>query len=135
MSADGRPYYVMDFVEGDSITVHAQQQRLSMAARVELVAKLADAVAHAHTHLIVHRDLKPSNVLVDPRGEPRVLDFGIAKLIEESGNQTMTRTGMRVLSPAYAAPEQILGGVIGTATDVCAMGLLLCELLVGVVER
>ena len=135
MSADGRPYYVMDFVEGDSITVHAQQQRLSMAARVELVAKLADAVAHAHTHLIVHRDLKPSNVLVDPRGEPRVLDFGIAKLIEESGNQTMTRTGMRVLSPAYAAPEQILGGVIGTATDVYAMGLLLCELLVGVLPH
>ncbi|MBX3690236.1 serine/threonine-protein kinase [Dokdonella sp.] len=130
MSADGRPYYVMDFVEGDSITLHAQQQQLSLAARVELIAKLADAVAHAHTQLIVHRDLKPSNVLVDARGEPRVLDFGIAKLIEESGNQTMTQTGMRVLSPAYAAPEQILGGIIGTATDVYALGLLLCELLV-----
>ncbi|TXI75197.1 MAG: serine/threonine-protein kinase [Dokdonella sp.] len=131
MSADGRPYYVMDYVEGDSITGHAQQQHLSLSARVELIARVADAVAHAHTQLIVHRDLKPSNVLVDARGEPRVLDFGIAKLIEESGNQTVTRTGMRVLSPAYAAPEQILGGTIGTATDVYALGLLLCELLVG----
>jgi len=131
MSTDGRPYYVMDHVEGESLTRHAARQRLGVEARVELLAKVADAVAHAHAQLVVHRDLKPSNVLVDARGEPRVLDFGIAKLIEESGEQTMTGTGARVLSPAYAAPEQILGEPVGTPADVYALGLILCELLTG----
>jgi serine/threonine-protein kinase len=135
MSTDGRPYYVMDHVEGESITVHAAKQRLAVEARVELLARVADAVAYAHAQLVVHRDLKPSNVLVDARGEPRVLDFGIAKLIEESGEQTMTGTGARVLSPAYAAPEQILGEPVGTPTDVYALGLMLCELLTGRLPR
>lgn len=131
MSADGRPFYVMDHVDGEPITVYASRHQLDVRARVELLVKVVDAVAYAHAQLIVHRDLKPSNVLVDREGEPRVLDFGIAKLIEESGEQTMTGTGMRMLSPAYAAPEQILGEPIGTATDVYALGLMLCELLVG----
>lgn len=131
MTADGRPFYVMDYVDGETITAHARQWQLDVRARVELLAKVADAVAYAHTQLIVHRDLKPSNVLVDNQGAPRVLDFGIAKLIEESGEQTMTGTGMRLLSPAYAAPEQILGEAIGTPTDVYALGLMLCELLTG----
>jgi len=135
MSADGRPYYVMDYVDGQPITLHAQQHRLGIAARVELLAKVADAVAHAHAQLVVHRDLKPSNLLIDSAGEPRVLDFGIAKLIEESGDQTMTGTGLRVMSPAYAAPEQILGEPISTATDVYSLGLMLCELLVGVLPH
>ncbi|MCB1576323.1 MAG: tetratricopeptide repeat protein, partial [Xanthomonadales bacterium] len=100
-----------------------------------MLARVADAVAYAHAQLVVHRDLKPSNVLVDSQGEPRVLDFGIAKLIEESGEQTQTGTGLRVMSPAYAAPEQILGEPIGTATDVYALGLMLCELLVGQLPR
>jgi serine/threonine-protein kinase len=121
----------MDYVAGESITVHAEKQRLGVEARVELLARVADAVAYAHAQLVVHRDLKPSNVLVDSRGEPRVLDFGIAKLIEESGEQTLTGTGARVLSPAYAAPEQILGEPIGTPTDVYALALMLCELLTG----
>jgi serine/threonine-protein kinase len=131
MSADGRPFYVMDYVDGETITQHAAAHRLDVAARVELLARVAEAVAYAHAQLVVHRDLKPSNVLVDTAGAPRVLDFGIAKLIEESGEQTRTGTGLRVLSPAYAAPEQILGEPIGTATDVYALGLMLCELLVG----
>ena len=130
-NADGRPFYVMDYVEGQSITDYAASRGLDMRNRVMLLATVADAVAYAHSQLVVHRDLKPSNVLVDAGGEPRVLDFGIAKLIEESGEHTMTGTGLRVLSPAYAAPEQILGEPIGTATDVYALGLMLCELLVG----
>lgn len=131
MSADGRPFYVMEHVDGRAITRYAAEHRIDVAARVALLAKVADAVAYAHTQLIVHRDLKPSNVLVDAAGEPRVLDFGIAKLIEPSGEETVTGTGLRVLSPAYAAPEQILGEPVGTTTDVYALGLMLCELLVG----
>ncbi|HEY6939931.1 serine/threonine-protein kinase, partial [Dokdonella sp.] len=135
MSADGRPFYVMDHVDGEPLTGHASRHRLDVVARVALLAKVAEAVAYAHAQLVVHRDLKPSNVLVDASGEPRVLDFGIAKLLEESGEQTRTGTGLRVLSPAYAAPEQILGEAIGTATDVYALGLMLCELLVGRLPR
>lgn len=135
MTADGRPFYVMDHVDGAPITSYARQNVLGVCERVDLLAKVADAVAYAHTQLVVHRDLKPSNVLVDRIGEPRVLDFGIAKLIEESGEQTLTGTGMRVLSPAYAAPEQILGETIGTTTDVYTLGLLLCELLTGELPR
>lgn len=135
MTTDGRPYYVMDYVDGHSITVHAGQKALDVRARTRMLAAVADAVAYAHTQLIVHRDLKPSNVLVDSHGEPRVLDFGIAKLIEESGEHTQTGTGLRVMSPAYAAPEQILGEAIGTTTDVYALGLLLCELLTGQLPR
>ncbi|MEO8671466.1 MAG: serine/threonine-protein kinase [Tahibacter sp.] len=131
MSSDGRPYYVMEFVDGLPITEHAARHGLAVRARVELLAQVAEAVAYAHTQLIVHRDLKPSNVFVNRSGEPRVLDFGIAKLLEESADQTQTGTGLRVLSPAYAAPEQILGEAIGTATDVYALALMLCELLVG----
>ena len=131
MSADARPYYVMDHVDGLPITAYAAQHRLGVRERTALLAKVAVAVAYAHTQLVVHRDLKPSNVLVDSAGEPRVLDFGIAKLLEASAEQTVTGTGMRVLSPAYAAPEQILGEAIGTATDVYALGLMLCELLIG----
>ena len=134
-NADGRPFYVMDFVDGQPITDYAATRQLDARARVALLATVADAVAYAHSQLVVHRDLKPSNVLVDRAGEPRVLDFGIAKLIEESGDQTLTGTGLRVLSPAYAAPEQILGEPISTATDVYALGLMLCELLVGELPR
>ena len=135
MSDDGRPFYVMDHVGGRPLTTYATQTHLDVTARVALLARVAEAVAYAHTQLVVHRDLKPSNVLVDAEGEPRVLDFGIAKLLEESGEQTRTGTGLRVLSPAYAAPEQILGESIGTATDVYALGLMLCELLVGRLPR
>ncbi|MGB4860457.1 MAG: serine/threonine-protein kinase, partial [Dokdonella sp.] len=131
MSSEGRPFYVMDFVDGQPITDYAAAHALDVRARVILLASVADAVAYAHSQLIVHRDLKPSNVLVNLDGEPRVLDFGIAKLIEETDDATMTGIGMRVLSPAYAAPEQILGEPVGTATDVYALGLMLCELLTG----
>ncbi|HUD43704.1 MAG TPA: serine/threonine-protein kinase [Dokdonella sp.] len=135
MTADGRPFYVMEHVHGSPVTVHAAERRLDVAARIALLAKVADAVAYAHAHLVVHRDLKPSNVLVDADGEPRVLDFGIAKLIEDTGEQTVTGTGARVLSPAYAAPEQILGEPVGTTADVYALGLLMSELLTGALPQ
>jgi tetratricopeptide (TPR) repeat protein len=135
ITADGRPFYVMEHVHGHPLTVHAAERRLDVAARIALLAKVADAVAYAHTHLVVHRDLKPSNVLVDAAGEPRVLDFGIAKLIEDTGEQTVTGTGARVLSPAYAAPEQILGEPVGTTADVYALGMLMGELLTGALPQ
>jgi serine/threonine-protein kinase len=135
LSADARPYYAMEYVDGRSITEHAAAGKLGVRERVALVAKVADAVAYAHAQLVVHRDLKPSNVLVDAQHEPHVLDFGIAKLLEDSGDAGLTSTGMRVLSPAYAAPEQVLGEPVGTATDVYALGLMLCELLVGELPR
>ncbi len=131
VSPDGRPYYVMEHVDGASVTRHANEQALDVRARVALIAVIADAVAHAHAQLVVHRDLKPSNVLVDASGMPHLLDFGIAKLLEESGEQTLTGTGMRLLSPAYASPEQIRGEPVGTGTDVYALGVLLFELLTG----
>lgn len=131
MSGDGQPYFVMEHVAGAPLVEYANQRHLDVAARVELIAKVADALAHAHAQLIVHRDLKPSNVLIDDADEPRVLDFGIAKLLEQSGNQTRTGTGLRVMSPAYAAPEQLLGEPISTRTDIYSLGLLLYELLLG----
>src|SRR5205085_10056729 len=99
--------------------------------RVALLAEVCDAVAYAPTQLVVHRDIKPSNVLVDANGQPRVLDFGIAKLLGDADDGTLTGTGSRVMSPAYAAPEQILGEAAGTATDVYSLGVVLYELLTG----
>lgn len=128
ITADGRPYYVMDLVEGSVITEAARS--MNVRERVRLVIKVCEAVAFAHARLVVHRDLKPSNILVDARGEPRVLDFGIAKLLDGS-DETQTNTGERVMSPAYAAPEQILGEPIGVAADIYALGVLLYELLTG----
>ncbi len=131
MDADGRPYFVMEHVRGSKVTDYAASARLDVRARVGLIAAIADAVVHAHAQLVVHRDIKPSNVIVDGEGVPHLLDFGIAKLLEPSGEQTMTGTGMRVLSPAYAAPEQIRGEAVGTTADVYALGVLLHELLTG----
>jgi serine/threonine-protein kinase len=131
MSEDGRPYYVMERVAGLPLTTFAAANGLGVRERVALVAAIADAVGYAHAQLVVHRDLKPSNVIVDQRGVPHLLDFGIAKLLEDTGEQTMTGTGVRALSPAYAAPEQILGDTVGTPADIYALGVLLYELLTG----
>lgn len=131
MTADGRPYFVMERVDGLPATRHAAQHGLDLRARVRLVAAVADAIGVAHAQLIVHRDIKPANVLVDAQGQPHLLDFGIAKVLEDTGEDTLTGTGTRLLSPAYAAPEQILGQPVGTATDIYAMGVLLFELLTG----
>jgi len=131
MSSDGRPWYAMDHVDGEPIFAYATRKALDLQARVGLVARVADAVAYAHSRLVVHRDLKPGNILVDANGAPHLLDFGIAKLLEDTSEEQLTGTGAQIMSPAYAAPEQILGEPVSTATDVYALGVVLHELVTG----
>ncbi|MBB5207367.1 serine/threonine-protein kinase [Chiayiivirga flava] len=131
LAPDGRPWYAMEHVEGVPIALHARQRALDVRERVALVAQVCDAVAHAQTRLVVHRDLKPSNILVGADGQPHVLDFGIAKLLDDTDDAELTRTGVRALSPAYAAPEQASGEPVSTATDVFSLGVVLYELLTG----
>jgi len=131
MDADGRPYLVMEYVEGAPITDWAREHGLPLRERLALMRKVCEAVAYAQGRLVVHRDLKPSNILVDAQGEPHLLDFGIAKLLDDTPDAHHTRTGLHALSPAYAAPEQINGETISTATDVHALGVVLYELLTG----
>jgi eukaryotic-like serine/threonine-protein kinase len=131
VSADGRPWLAMEYVEGLPITEFARRHGLGLAQRVRLLLRVARAVAFAQSRLVVHRDLKPSNILIDAEGRPRLLDFGIAKLIDVPGQPEATQTSLRPLSPAYAAPEQLADGAITTATDVFALGMVLHELLTG----
>jgi len=128
----GQPFLVLEYVEGSRIDRYAADRLLGVEARLELFLQVADAIAHAHANLVVHRDLKPSNVLVDKDGRVKLLDFGIATLVDPgSEGVAMTLTGGRALTPEHAAPEQAIGGTITTATDVYALGVLLYELLVG----
>ena len=135
VNEDGTPWYAMEFVRGSHIVRHVEAQALDTRARVELLLQVVDAVAHAQSLLVVHRDLKPSNILVDAQGRARVLDFGIARLLDDSAEAQLTGTGVRVFSPAYAAPEQIRGTAVGTAADVFALGAVLFELLTGQVPH
>ncbi|MEO8670754.1 MAG: serine/threonine-protein kinase [Tahibacter sp.] len=132
VSGDGLPYLVMEFVEGRALIDAANALSLDLGARLTLFLKICDAVAFAHRRLIVHRDLKPSNVLLSDDQQPKLLDFGIAKLLDDVDDEPLTGTGMRALTPGYAAPEQILGQPISTATDVYALGVMLYELLTGI---
>ncbi|MGY6555185.1 MAG: protein kinase domain-containing protein [Wenzhouxiangella sp.] len=129
MTEDDLPFFVMERVNGQAITDYARQQSLGVRERVGLLLAVCDAVAYAQQRLVVHRDLKPSNVLVDEDGRVRLLDFGIAKLLEDGPDGRETASGLLAMSPAYAAPEQILGQPVSTATDVYALGLLAYELL------
>jgi len=133
MLDNGRPYLVMEYVDGEPITAYADRNRLSVNERINLFSQVCEAVAYAHRHLVIHRDLKPSNVLVTEDGAAKLLDFGIATLVDEGGapNHGLTQTGRRLLTPHYAAPEQILDEPITTATDVYALGVLLYVLLTG----
>jgi WD40 repeat protein/tRNA A-37 threonylcarbamoyl transferase component Bud32 len=124
----GQPYLVMEYVDGVPISRYATDHRLSLAERLELFNRAAAAVAFAHQRLIVHRDLKPSNMLVTRDGAPKLLDFGIAKLLDGDGREASTRTGMQLLTPEYASPEQVRGQPITTATDVYSLGAVLYEL-------
>jgi serine/threonine protein kinase/tetratricopeptide (TPR) repeat protein len=131
---DGSPYYVMEYVQGLPITEYCERERLGLRERVALFRTVCDAVAYAHRNLVVHRDLKPGNVLVNANGVPKLLDFGIAKLLLADGvpdAAEQTATGQRYFSPLYAAPEQLLGQPISVGCDVYALGLLLCECLTG----
>ncbi len=125
----GQPYFVMEYVDGVPVTTHAARAGLDRRPRIDLLDRVAEAVSHAHQRLVVHRDLKPSNVLVRADGTPKLLDFGVAKLLEigDSGAATSTR----VWTPGYASPEQKAGEPVTTATDVYALGVLLRELLTG----
>ncbi len=128
---DGQPYIVMEFVAGLSITAHAQSRGLGQRQRLALFQQVLAAVDHAHRHLVVHRDLKPSNVLVTEDGQVKLLDFGIAKLLAAPADASALTQDAAVLTPRYAAPEQVLGTPVSTATDVYAAGVLLHELLTG----
>lgn len=127
--ADGTPWFVMEYVEGRSITDYAAATHATVAERLRLVRAICVAVQHAHAHTIIHRDIKPSNVLVTATGQIKLLDFGIAKRLDHDADDSATRTGERMLTPAYAAPEQFTGGPLGVQTDVYAIGILLFELL------
>jgi eukaryotic-like serine/threonine-protein kinase len=131
---DGRPFLVMEHVEGRSITEYCDQHRLPIDARLELFTLVGAAVQHAHRNLVVHRDLKPSNILVTGEGQVKLLDFGIAKLLSDDDmprSAPRTRTGWLLMTPEYASPEQVLGEPMTTASDVYQLGILLYELLVG----
>jgi serine/threonine-protein kinase len=123
----GAPWLALEYVDGEPVTDYCRRHALGLRERVALLAKICGAVDHAHRHLIVHRDLKPANVLVGADGEPKLLDFGIARLLDGSARETTAAA----LTPAYAAPEQLRGGVVSTATDVYALGLLAFRLLAG----
>jgi serine/threonine-protein kinase len=127
----GQPYLVMQYVDGVPITRSANDRGLDLEGRLRLFTTVCDAVQFAHANLVVHRDLKPSNILVTGQGEVRLLDFGIAKLLDLDGAESSTTGDLLLLTPEHAAPEQFLGGAITTATDVYALGVLLYELLVG----
>ncbi|MEE8524038.1 MAG: serine/threonine-protein kinase [Thermoanaerobaculia bacterium] len=133
-TADGRPYLVMELVDGLPIDLYCDRGRLSIDRRLRLFQDVCAAVEYAHRSLLVHRDLKPANILVTTDGAPKLLDFGIAKLLG-SGRIDLTvqptRTGLRPMTPSYASPEQIRGGAITTASDTYALGVLLYRLLTG----
>jgi eukaryotic-like serine/threonine-protein kinase len=131
----GQPWLALEYVEGQTLTEWCDAQRLGVAARVRLFRQVLLAVQHAHANLVIHRDLKPGNILVTPQGEVRLLDFGIAKLMEQEGSTIaeteLTRVSGRPMTPQYAAPEQLLGQPLTTACDVYSLGVVLYELLCG----
>ena len=129
---EGVPYLVMEFIEGEPITVWCDRQALGTAERLRLFVRVCEGVEFAHRDLVVHRDLKPANILVTKDGTPKLLDFGIAKLLEpDADDESTTLTGVQVMTPDYASPEQVRGEPVSTSADVYALGLILYELLTG----
>ncbi len=131
---DGRPYIVMEYVDGIPIDAWCDQQRLPTARRLALFLQICDAIHYAHQNLVIHRDIKPGNILVRPDGTVKLLDFGIAKLISSDRSSTPTEktaTSMRLMTPQYASPEQVKGDPVTTASDVYLLGIVLYELLTG----
>jgi len=128
---DGRPYFAMEYVNGIPINEYCDQKRLTIRQRLILFRQVCNAVHYAHKNLIVHRDLKPSNIIVTNDGDLKLLDFGIAKLLDDSNGQTLTQTGMQLHTPAYASPEQLTNDLVTTASDIYALGILFFEILSG----
>src|SRR5260370_22393682 len=133
-TADDLPYFVMEFIDGQRIDEYCDAHKLATTERLALFLQVCSAVQYAHQRLIVHRDIKPGNILVNAEGVPKLLDFGIAKIMESSevsGRPEQTITLIRLLTPEYASPEQVKGEPITTASDVYSLGVVLYELLTG----
>lgn len=130
---DGLPYLIMEFVEGVPIDAYCETHRLALNERLQLFREVCAAVTYAHRHAVIHRDIKPSNILVTSNGAPKLLDFGIAKILQpgDSVDASVTMTGLRLLTPEYASPEQVQGKPVTTATDVYSLGVVLYHLLTG----
>jgi eukaryotic-like serine/threonine-protein kinase len=129
---DGTPWFAMEYVDGAPLTTYCEEHGASITERLRLFRAVCEAVQHAHRHTVIHRDLKPSNILVTRDGSVKLLDFGIAKQLESVGRPAdNTQTGLRLMTPAYAAPEQVRSGQIGSHTDVYSLGVILYQLLTG----
>ena len=131
MTADGSPWLAMQYIDGQDLLRWCDAHQLRLRERVALFLQVLDAVGFAHRNLVVHRDIKPSNILVDANGQVQLLDFGIAKWLDDVADPALTGTAAAPMTPEYAAPEQILGGNVSTATDVHALGIVLFELMCG----
>ncbi len=132
-TAEGQPYFVMEYIEGLPLLEYSQTQHLSTAARLELFLSVCDAVAHAHQRLVVHRDLKPGNILISAGGTAKLLDFGLARVLHPddggASSDDITQAGLPIMTPAYASPEQVRGAPYAVSDDVYSLGIILYELL------